>query len=84
MVGAAFVRGWRREADAAAGTYTFGARTYDPTLRRWVSPDPLLAVLPNLDLHVGDALTLYGYADGNPVKHVDNSGAQSLNERHRA
>lgn len=62
------------EADAAAGTYTFGARTYDPTLRRWVSPDPLLAALPNLDLHVGDSLNLYGYADGNPVKHVDKSG----------
>jgi hypothetical protein len=43
-----------------------------------VSPDPLLAALPNLDLHVGDALNLYGYADANPVKHTDPSGYTPL------
>jgi RHS repeat-associated protein len=42
------------EADAAIGTYSFGARTYDPTLRRWISPDPLLAALPGFDEHIGD------------------------------
>lgn len=54
------------EADEAAGTYTFGARTYDPTLRRWVSPDPLLAAVPALDELVGDNLNLYAYVGNKP------------------
>jgi RHS repeat-associated protein len=62
------------EADEAAGTYSFGARTYDPSLRRWVSPDPLLAAAPHLDEYVGESLNLYSYADGNPVKNTDKSG----------
>jgi RHS repeat-associated protein len=62
------------EADAAIGTYSFGARTYDPTLRRWISPDPLLAALPGFDEHVGDDLNLYAYAGGNPVKRLDLNG----------
>lgn len=62
------------EADDAVGTYTFGARTYDPSLRRWVSPDPLLASLPSIDEEIGEALNLYSYADGNPVKKTDKSG----------
>jgi RHS repeat-associated protein len=62
------------ELDEAAGTYSFGARTYDPTLRRWVSPDPLLAGRPDIDEAVGPSLNLYAYADGNPVKNTDKSG----------
>ena len=62
------------EADEAAGTYSFGARTYDPSLRRWVSPDPLLAAAPHLDEHVGDDLNLYAYAGNNPVRRIDLSG----------
>jgi RHS repeat-associated protein len=62
------------EPDDAVGTYSFGARTYDPTLRRWVSPDPLLVAAPALDEHVGESLNLYSYADGNPVKKTDITG----------
>ena len=62
------------EPDEAVGTYSFGARTYDPTLRRWVSPDPLLMAAPHIDEHVGDSLNLYAYGDGNPVKNTDKSG----------
>ena len=62
------------EPDEAVGTYSFGARTYDPSLRRWVSPDPLLAGRPDIDEHLGEALNLYSYADGNPVKKTDKSG----------
>lgn len=62
------------EPDDAVGTYSFGARTYDPTLGRWVSPDPLLVAQPSIDEESGAALNLYGYADGNPVKHTDTTG----------
>ena len=44
------------EPDEAVGTYSFGARTYDPTLRRWISPDPLLAGRPDIDEAVGPSL----------------------------
>ena len=62
------------EPDEAVGTYSFGARTYDPSLRRWVSPDPLLAGRPDIDEAVGPSLNLYAYGDGNPVKNTDKSG----------
>ncbi len=62
------------EPDEAVGTYSFGARTYDPTRRQWVSPDPFLAGHPDIDEHLGEALNLYSYADGNPVKKTDLSG----------
>ena len=62
------------EVDAAAGTYSFGARTYDPSLRRWVSPDPLLGSHPSIDEDGGEGLNLYAYADGNPVKNTDKTG----------
>ena len=62
------------EPDDVVGTYSFGARTYDPTLRRWVSSDPLLVVAPHIDQSVGESLNLYSYADGNPVKNTDKNG----------
>jgi RHS repeat-associated protein len=37
------------EPDPGTGLYQFGARVYDPTLRRWLSPDPLVVALPDLD-----------------------------------
>ncbi|MBS2019518.1 MAG: VCBS repeat-containing protein [Deltaproteobacteria bacterium] len=62
------------EADEAVGSYSFGARTYDPTLRRWVSPDPLLAGLPGRDAFTGNNLNLFAYVGGNPTRRVDLTG----------
>lgn len=62
------------EADEAVGSYSFGARTYDPSLRRWVSPDPLLITAPAADEDDGDDLNLFSYAGGNPTKKTDRSG----------
>jgi RHS repeat-associated protein len=67
------------EPDEAVGTYSFGARTYDPTLRRWVSPDPLLATVPGLDEALGDNLNLYAYAGNNPVRRIDLTGFEGEN-----
>jgi RHS repeat-associated protein len=62
------------EADEAVGTYSFGARTYDPSLRRWTAPDPLLAALPHLDEATGEELNLYAYARNNPATWTDPGG----------
>src|SRR5690554_3079452 len=37
------------EPDPATGWYFMGARVYDPTLRRWLSPDPLLLAAPEMN-----------------------------------
>jgi RHS repeat-associated protein len=39
--------------------YHFGVRAYDPTLRRWLSPDLLLLFAPDKDVECGDNLNLY-------------------------
>ena len=62
------------EPDPGLGLYHFGVRTYDPTLRRWLSPDPLLLIAPDNDVALGDNLNLYQYAANNPVGRVDPDG----------
>ncbi len=60
------------EPDPGAGYYFFGARAYDPTLRRWLSPDPLVMLRPDRGGD-GDA-NLYAYAHNNPVVVTDRTG----------
>ena len=62
------------EPDPVTGIYHFGVRSYDPSLRRWLSPDPQFLVSPQGDLAVGSQLNLYAYAGNNPVGNVDNAG----------
>jgi RHS repeat-associated protein len=56
----------------AFGTYAFGRRVYDPSLRRWLSPDPLAAADP--EAVTIPELDLWGYAGANPVRNVDRQG----------
>ena len=63
-----------REPDPGDGYYHFGARVYDPSLRRWLSPDPLLLTVPELDAADGTQLNLYAYVGNNPVVRTDHSG----------
>ena len=60
------------EPDVAFGTYAFGRRVYDPSLRRWLSPDPLAAADP--EAVTIPELDLWGYAGANPVRNVDPAG----------
>ncbi|QDG54391.1 hypothetical protein FIV42_27695 [Persicimonas caeni] len=62
------------EPDRATGYYYMGARVYDPTLRRWLSPDPLLWAVPGLEEGNGAGLNLYAYADNDPVGLIDPQG----------
>jgi RHS repeat-associated protein len=63
-----------REPDPGVGYYQFGVRTYDPSLKRWLSPDPLFFGNPDLDAGSGAELNLYAYAANNPVINVDKTG----------
>ncbi len=60
------------EPDPGTGYYVFGARAYDPTLRQWLSPDPLVLLRPDRGGH-GDT-NLYAYAHNNPVVVTDRTG----------
>ncbi|QDG54389.1 RHS repeat-associated core domain-containing protein [Persicimonas caeni] len=66
------------EPDRATGYYYMGARVYDPTLRRWLSPDPLLWAVPGLEEGNGAGLNLYAYADNDPVGLIDPQGTDPL------
>jgi len=59
------------------GATHFGKRVYDPSLRRWLSPDPLFLGNPELDLEKGGELNLYQYAGNNPIRLIDPSGLAS-------
>lgn len=63
-----------QEPDPGLGLYHFGVRTYDPTLRRWLSPDPLLMVSPETGADIGEQLNLFAYASNNPVGRIDPTG----------
>ena len=63
-----------QEIDPIAGYYYFGRRVYDPTLKRWLSPDPLFMALPSLDTATGEELNLYQYSRNNPVRYIDLTG----------
>lgn len=66
------------EPDPGTGLYHFGVRAYDPTLRRWLSADPLLAIAPDEGVGSGEVLNLYGYANNNPVIAIDPDGKNPI------
>ncbi len=61
------------EPEVAFGTFTFGRRIYDPTVRRWLSADPLISAVPAADTGK-DQHDLWGYAASDPVSRVDPGG----------
>jgi RHS repeat-associated protein len=65
------------EPDPNLGLYDFGVRTYDPTLRRWLSPDPLVLMDPEYGVLSAEQLNLFQYAANNPVIGIDPLGTFS-------
>ncbi|MGB4703661.1 MAG: RHS repeat-associated core domain-containing protein [Candidatus Saccharicenans sp.] len=65
-----------KEQDAEPGLNYFGARYYDPTLYRFLSPDPV-----NMELFSISNLqrwNRYSYCIGNPISQIDYEGLLSL------
>ncbi|MFU8804078.1 MAG: RHS repeat-associated core domain-containing protein [Bradymonadaceae bacterium] len=65
------------EPDPTTGNYFFGARVYDPTLKRWLSPDPLILSIPEFDEDSALEFNLYAYTSNNPSSLTDPSGMSS-------
>src|SRR5207247_2304839 len=57
--------------DSSTGLDYLGARYYDPSIGRFLSPDPLA------DLANPQSLNPYSYALNNPVTHADPSGLRA-------
>ncbi|MFP2959101.1 polymorphic toxin-type HINT domain-containing protein [Myxococcus sp. 1LA] len=60
--------------DADLGVVRMGVRDYDPSINRFLTPDPLFLEEPRRCLDSPVECNLYGYAGGNPVSNVDPSG----------
>ena len=66
-----------KELDSATGYYYFGARYYDPRLGQWISPDPALGryfLEPTSLVRSPLDLSLYSYANSNPISFFDPYG----------
>ncbi|WP_437316413.1 SpvB/TcaC N-terminal domain-containing protein [Sorangium sp. So ce385] len=70
-----------KELDLSTGLYDYGARSYEPRLGVWLSPDPILdqymAGGPAGGVFNPGNLGLYTYALNNPVNLVDPDGRQA-------
>ena len=61
-----------KEQDSESALYYFGARYYDPTLYRFLSPDPVIPT--ERALYNPQRWNLYGYCLGDPINLVDPFG----------
>lgn len=62
-----------QEHDSETGLHYYGARYYDPEIKRFAQPDTLL---PNI--YAPQQLNRYAYANNNPLKYIDPSGHVSI------
>ncbi len=62
-----------KEQDRESGLYYFGARYYDPTLYRFLGPDPVIPT--DVALYAPQRWNLYGYCLGNPLIYSEVEGA---------
>ncbi|MFY0582088.1 RHS repeat domain-containing protein [Cystobacter fuscus] len=60
--------------DADLELVRMGGRDYDPTINRFLTPDPLFLAEPERCVDSPAECNLYGYAAGNPVAYVDPTG----------
>ena len=65
-----------KEQDTESGLYYFGSRYYDPTLYRFLSPDPVIQ--PALGTANPQLWNLYAYCGNNPIRYFDKDGRSFL------
>ncbi|WP_437956878.1 SpvB/TcaC N-terminal domain-containing protein [Sorangium sp. So ce119] len=67
-----------KELDLSTGLYYYGARSYEPRLGVWLSPDPILDQYmqgaPNGGVYDPIHLGVYTYTRNNPLRFVDPTG----------
>ncbi|WP_437951376.1 SpvB/TcaC N-terminal domain-containing protein [Sorangium sp. So ce296] len=67
-----------KELDLSTGLYHYGARSYEPRLGVWLSPDPILDQYmrgaPNGGVYSPSNLWSYTYTGNNPVVCIDKDG----------
>ncbi|MFB7998968.1 toxin TcdB middle/N-terminal domain-containing protein [Streptomyces sp. NPDC056002] len=63
-----------RLLDDVSGLYCFGARYYAPEIGRFVSPDPLVLMHPEMGTANPQLHNLYAYCGNNPMTYVDPRG----------
>ena len=61
-----------KERDEESGLDYFGARYYDHTLYRFLSPDPVIPT--DRAIYNPQRWNLYGYCNNNPINYVDPNG----------
>ena len=71
---AAIVDYVRKGYDADLGLVRMGVRDYDPSINRFLTPDPLFLEEPERCVASPVECNLYGYAGGNPTAYVDPTG----------
>jgi RHS repeat-associated protein len=64
-----------KELDEETGLYYYGARYYDPRQSQFVSVDPLMTSQPDNARLMPSLLSVYTYANQNPLRFVDPDGA---------
>jgi len=65
-----------KEQDAESALYYFGARYYDPTLYRFLSPDPV--DVPGVARFDFQRWNKYGFAKDNPISYLEANGLLAL------
>jgi RHS repeat-associated protein len=64
--------------DDETGLYYYGARYYDPSLGRFISPDPLYVADPERCTTNPIACNLFAYANNNPLAFIDPTGLDGV------
>lgn len=65
-----------KERDGESGLYYYGARYYNPSIGKFLTPDPLDGLFRVAGLGNSQRINIYSYVHNNPINYFDPSGLQ--------